>query len=349
MRGDEIKKLRLKITTVVAFTLITVQLFVTGCASKSGKLPTYMHPEHLYLNAKSYKQIYVELDIVEGASLPTGFTDTLYRFLNAHCHKPGGIKIIQGKPIPISKFEGFPKRCAPLLCINGPGQMNQGDAYIHILCYDSDKGHWDERKHEPYAIIEGSHISIDLGYVGGGFENYILQHELGHILGLCKNTTHGDGAHCNNHGCLMEPSPTLLNQTKWVAGHIPKAELCSSCLRDLNLERNKKVDTVYFQGPFLVREQNSYAIAMLGGACRIFIPKETLKNFKWDKLLSGIQKTIMPGLKVSGGKWDEEGVIWLVARGPDSKLIQAALNDAAQSDPDPYIRNNATKELRKIK
>jgi hypothetical protein len=41
---------------------------------------------------------------------------------------------------------------------------------------------------------------------------HIIRHESGHVLGLCQNTAHGDGAHCAKHGCLMYPMPDWLSR-----------------------------------------------------------------------------------------------------------------------------------------
>lgn len=346
--------LKLSVSAYVGTTVsMILLLFVTGCASsESAKLPTHMHPARLYLNDQPYRHIYVEVDIVEGTTLPDGYIEAVRRFLETHCHKPEGITIVQNEPIPISRFDGIPKIWAPLLCIDGPKRWNRQSAYIHILCYDSDQGHWKDAKfhHNPHAIIEGSQISMNLGYAYSGFEHYFLQHELGHILGLCKNPRHGDGAHCSNHGCLMEASPTIMNRAKTTFNGTPKGELCFDCLNDLQLGRDELAGNVYFEGPFMVREEASYAILMLGGALQILVPNEQLDTFKWEDYLNHIPKGIIPALRSSGMPWEHGSRLFLFLHSSKNlESLQTAFSDAAENDPDPYIRKKAAEELSKMK
>jgi len=332
-----------------------VLLFVVGCGSKSGKLPTFMHPERLYLNAEPYDRIYVEVDMIEGATLPEGYIDTLRHILETHCNEPKGITIVQDNPIPISDFNGIPMSYVPVLCIDGPRETTGQSAYIHLLCYDGDIGHWKKVKHGeiPITRIEGSQVSINLGYGNGGFEEFILQHEVGHLLGLCNNISHGDGAHCNNYGCLMQPSPTIIEEMKKLIGFVPKIELCSDCLKDLQTGRNQVADKVRFEGPFMVREESTYAIVMLGGVYRLFMPKALLADFRWKKVLGKMKKRLPPMLKT----WEEKGkghaCIWAVATSeedtPVRESLLSALKDASENDPDPHIRGHAAQELKGMK
>lgn len=263
---------RHKDTFWITITSVIVLLILVGCGPNSGQFATFMHPERLYLNAKPYDEVYVEVDIIEGATLPEGYIDTLLDFLETHCHKTGQIAIVQNKPIPISDFNGIPISYVPILCIDGPRETTRQSAYIHILCYDVELGHWKKVKYGeiPWTKVEGSQISVNLGYADGGFEEIILLHEVGHLLGMCSNKSHGDGSHCSHCGCLMQSSPTLIEQTKWTVGFKPKSKLCSDCLKDLQTNRTQVADKVYFEGPLMVREESTYAIVMLGGVYRPF-------------------------------------------------------------------------------
>jgi hypothetical protein len=335
----------------IVLTQVAVILFCGGCGPKFGKLPTYMHPERLYLNTEPYDRIYVEVDVIEGATLPEDYIDTLRQFLETHCYKPKGITIVQDDPVPISDFNDIPIDYVPVLCIDGPNRVPGKSAYIHFLCHDGDSGHWKKVKKAdiPMAKIEGSQISINLGYGNNGFERCILHHEVGHLLGLCKNKSHGDGMHCNNYGCLIQRSPTWVEQTKKFLHFKPKAELCSDCLKDLNTGRSRVADKVYFEGPFLVREESTYAIMMLGGVCRFFVPKALLADFEWQKVLSKIKRPLPDMLKTWEEKGKGHGCIWTVLTPEDGSLshesLLAALNDASENEPNQHIRGHVKQSL----
>ena len=93
---------------------------VSGCGPKSGKLPTYMQPELLYLNDQPYSRLYVEVDSVEGVEVPEQLLDDLRAFLSKHCSKPDGIEIVRDKPIPLSEIKDVPMGPASVLYLDGP-------------------------------------------------------------------------------------------------------------------------------------------------------------------------------------------------------------------------------------
>ena len=89
LKAGNPKKLSLVIMTVLLIWI------VSGCGSKSAKLPAYMRPELLYLKERPYSRLYVEVDTVEGVEVPEKWLDTLKGFLSTHCSKPDGIEIIR--------------------------------------------------------------------------------------------------------------------------------------------------------------------------------------------------------------------------------------------------------------
>jgi hypothetical protein len=330
--------------------VMVLPLFV-GCGHTSGELPTYMHPETLYLNATVYDQIYVEVDVVEGASLPKDYIDKLRHILEKYCSKPSRINIVQDDAVRMSDFEGIPIDYVPVLCLDGPGREIGQSAYIHLFLYNGDAGHWKKVRNAdiPMTAIEGAQISIDVSYGRNGFEQFILQHEIGHLLGLCRNESHGNGTHCNYHGCLMQSSPTLASQTKWLFGGEPKVELCSECQQDLNSNRSQTPGNLYFEGPFLMRKEGSYAIAMLGGTYLLFIPNQLLADFDWKEVLLETKRTLPNTLKTWKEKGKGSGRIWAVLQSRDSSLPDeayiSAIKDASKTDPSQNVRSYARQEL----
>jgi hypothetical protein len=239
-KAGNLMKLRL---TIVAVVLIWI---VSGCGSKSAKLPTYIRPELLYLNEQPYSRLYIEVDTVEGVEVPEKWLDTLEEFLSTHCSKPDGIEIVRDEPIPFDDIKDMPIGPASILCLDGP-DPNSGPqpAYLHVFFYDKDKIFKKTRK-EPHVIsICPSTIfyNVDCGYRLDKMIKLTLPHEAGHVLGLCKNTTHGDGAHCMNKKCLMRPGPDRLPSLGLLLFGLPlKSDLCNDCLSDLEEYKSESAD-----------------------------------------------------------------------------------------------------------
>jgi hypothetical protein len=120
----------------------------------------------------------------------------------------------------------------------------------------------------------------------------------------------------------------------------------------LTVQRSANSDNLYFDGPFLVRNENTYAIAMLGGVYRLFVPKALLADFDWKEVLSNIKKPLPSTLKTWKEKGKGSGCIWGVLKPNDSSSPEnsymSALKDASERDPSQHIRGHANEELLKI-
>ena len=94
---------------------------------------------------------------------------------------------------------------------------------------------------------------------------YVLYHEAGHAIGLCRNLSHGDGMHCSNPECLMQ-SKLLVNEARALAGLEPMThqQLCHDCLSDITRYRNaRSAANLHFMGPYLVRSEEKYHVLSL--------------------------------------------------------------------------------------
>ena len=264
---------------------------LSGCASRPSIPPAFMHPEHLYLQDEPYSRLYVEIDRVEGANLPEFFVDEIKAFLSAHCQKTEGIEVVMDSPIPVSEVESVPLSAASILCIDGPAaDGHSSPAYIHVFVYDGKtafkQATWNTR------VIASCPSTVfwntDCGrYFPDEGKRHFLRHELGHILGLCQNTDHGDGAHCDTYGCLMSPGPDLLSSLGGMV-HLYYREhrLCEDCQRDLELARRAaRDDNLSFAGPFLVRQEDGYCVASVP-YCDTLVGASAPEEFDWGKALA---------------------------------------------------------------
>ena len=338
-------------------------LFLGGCGPGSAELPTYMKPEPLYLAKAPYTHIYVEVDVMDGAQVPDSLLETLRVFLQETCSKPVTIDVERHDRASTAKMQGFPIPLASLLCVDGP-PPNRGEAgaYLHLFCYDGDEGSWSGRK------VSGTHVKsycmteivLDTAYGWDGVQAFAVKHEAGHVLGLCRNRAHGEGGHCNDKGCLMRSTPGFWNTrwSKWLQEEL-QGQLCSDCRQDLASSKLESVGgKLSFQGPFLMRHEAGYSIAMLPGFFGL-VPAESLPMFDWSETLSamktGIRELAPKDLMRGRGSSSMRGFAIFT---PDSvpegspdweRQCLAACASAAEHDPSSTIRANAASAMAKVK
>jgi len=263
---------------------------LSGCASRSSIAAAYMHPERFYLQDKPYSRLHVEIDRTKGVDLPPFLVDELKAFLGEHCAKPDGIEVVLDPPIPACEFENMPRSAASILYTDGPPPDDDAQpAYLHIVAHDGKTAFRGARR-EPHVLFTcPSTIFWNVDYARSWPDQAridTLRHELGHILGLCRNTDHGDGAHCDKHGCLMFPTPDLLSQ---IGGRVHlyyrEQRLCDDCLRDLKQAAEAPCEQVLsFAGLFLIRKEDGYSVASLA-FCELIVPHPMPAEFDWQEAL----------------------------------------------------------------
>lgn len=331
---------------------------ISGCGSKSAKLPTYMRPELLYLSDRPYSRLYVEVDKVEGVEVPDQWLDTLEEFLSTHCSKPDGIRIVRDKPIPFEDIKDLPIGPASILCLDGP-DPNSGlqPAYLHLFFYAKDKIFKKTTKspHVPFPCPSAIFYNVDYGYRLDKMIKLTLPHEAGHVLGLCKNTEHSEGAHCTNKECLMRQSPDSLPSLALLLFGIPfRSDLCDDCLSDLEAYKSESANpNLTFDGPFLIRREDGYSVASLPYS-DVLIPAALDDEFDWQKMLAKLKETIK---ETDLCEYWKKGAyrLWGLCRRDDTEATQESVIDyldvltRATGDPSPLVKRAALAELKRLK
>ncbi|MBN2590441.1 MAG: hypothetical protein JXA96_11315 [Sedimentisphaerales bacterium] len=278
---------------ILLLTILTlpILLIIPGCG-QNATLPKYMQPELLYLNEQPYSQIYVEVDVIEGAEVPDEWLDVLEDFLTTHCSKPDGIKVIRDEPIPLDKIKDMSIGPASIFCLDGPDQnSDKQSAYLHIFFFNGKNTFQKKEIHSHIISLCPNTIFFPTGKVfQKNTASCTIQHETGHILGLCKEQSHSDGAHCNNNNCLMNSSPGFLDNLGFFFGIKLKKKLCKDCSNDLEKYKTESSDpNLTFDGPFLIRKEDGYSIASLP-YCFMLIPEYYENKFNWHDSLDWIKK-----------------------------------------------------------
>lgn len=335
---------------IVVLLLVCV---LSGCGSQSAQLPTYMRPELLYLNHQPYGRLHVEVDTIEGVEVPDKWIGDLKAFLSTYCSKPDGIDIVQDKAVPVSEIEGLSIGLASILCTDGPRpDSREQPAYLHVLFY-KDMG---LRAEERTPHVSGF-CPCGIFCNEGKAKAFALKHEAGHVLGLCKNTAHGDGAHCRNHGCLMYARRNLF----WSLGSLvgfQMGQLCADCRHDLELWKSEHVEpNLVFKGPFLIRRQEEYSVASLP-FCDLIIPAPVESVLDWKEILSHIKDKIKEAQRATFNEdCESQKTMWYVKglynphstnTSPASVADELAILTRAADDPSPIVKHYAIAKLKEF-
>ena len=327
---------------------------LSGCGSQSGQLQTYMRPELLYLSHQPYSRLYVEVDTIEGIEVPDRLLDDLKAFLGKYCSKPDGIEIVRDEPVPIPEVEALPISLASISCIDGPRpDSGPQPAYLHLFFYDTDMVFKRIRRNPNVPGFCPCAIFFNVDYARR-WSTYLIKHEAGHVLGLCKNAVHGDGTHCRNHDCLMCAMPDLFSQLASLVASPPGGQICADCRHDLELWKSEDAGSnLIFKGPFLIRREDGYSVASLP-YCHILIPAPIEDKFDWQKTLLRIKEDLR-GRDFS--EYLKKGVyrIWGLGHphnkddSQDSTIDYFDILTKAAADPCPFVRRHAAEELEKLR
>jgi hypothetical protein len=317
-----------------------------------------MQPDLLYLNDQPYSRLYVEVDSVEGVEVPEELLEELRVFLGKHCSKPDGIEIVRDEPIGLSEVKDVPMGPASVLWLDGP-DPNSGSqpAYLHLFFYDTKTAFKRVLKNPHVPALCPTAICYNVNYCGSSQDKVaalFLRHEAGHVLGLCRNTAHGDGTHCRNNQCRMRASPGLLSGLWLPFGGRIERELCADCRDDLERGRSEHVGgALEFKGPFLIRREEGYCVASLPSR-QILLPQSMADEFQWREVLARLKK----GMRAAGfseclkNRHCLHFYVW-----PDrdrdgsgqSSIDQTALLTRAAEDPSPFISRKAAALLKKLR
>lgn len=182
------------------------------------------------LTADSFTRMEVEVNCMPGARLEDKTTDNLADFINGMCDKPDGIKITR------NRIEGAAitdtLTLAQVIELENKYRtvyMHGNTIAVHILVtngYASNSLIAGLAYHNTSIVLYGKAISGS--YSGNEQQTFVLQHEIGHLVGLVNSNTpmvrpHEDSLHvhhCSNPACVMN----------YGSG---STRLDTSCIRDL--------------------------------------------------------------------------------------------------------------------
>lgn len=256
----------MKILKLLSLTLL---LFVLGCSkddddsndengvNHSGNLKITGSSANDLLSAAKYQSVVIEVLYVQGLRPEAQTLVNLKNFMMARLNKPGGITITERQiaspgltPYDINEIVGIEM-------LNRTLYNNGGVLTLYLLFLDGG-----------YATDTASNFTLGTAYRNTSFvmfentirnlsdsplepnritlESTVIQHELGHLLGLVNlgspmQTEHNDETHdkhCDNEDCLMfwkTENSTMIGSM--VGSGVP--QLDANCLADLRANGGK--------------------------------------------------------------------------------------------------------------
>lgn len=206
-----------------------------------------------FLRSDKYNSLLVEVQYMKGAAPDTEAVENMRSFISTYCNKPSGVTITTKEINPPAQanysveeildveqeyrveFSGNRRIVIYMLYVNGKftNENVLGAAYQNTS-----------------AVIFSKTIQENSGAIGQPsrtkLETTVLQHEVGHLLGLVDvgtpmQTAHKDsqhGSHCDNTNCLMY----YASETTDVLGFLVTSAvpvLDANCVADLKAQGSK--------------------------------------------------------------------------------------------------------------
>lgn len=205
------------------------------------------------LSASRYSSVKIEIQYMPGYQPDAASVNNLTAFINTLCNKPGGIPVIQTAIASGGKTTYSDADVVALEKENRTVYTSGSQIGIHFLYLD---GNYTTSNVLGYAYRNTSMALFAKKIVdnSGGLgqptrtklETTVLEHEMGHILGLVNlgsnmQTNHEDGSHakhCSNTACLMyyqAQSTDILGPLS--TGNIPVLD--ANCRADLTANGGK--------------------------------------------------------------------------------------------------------------
>ena len=242
------------------FVLFFVAFIIgfTSCKKDSKHHITKYHRQSVgswgdeILSDNKYKSLTVQIIYMTGCKPTDEAVGHLKALLNAHCKKPKGIEVVykeiaaQGKTSytldDIKQLEEdnrteytWRKNIAiTYLFVDAPSSESGGSGVILGEAYYNTSLVIFEKSVQDYSdnVTEPERYKL---------ETVVMNHELGHILGLVNlgssmKTSHEDGshpAHCNNQDCLMYWEAETGSAINNLLGNSPSPSLDANCIADL--------------------------------------------------------------------------------------------------------------------
>ena len=253
----------------VAEAPVWVALLLLSCKrDEPGTTPEESREENLsssagdwaldFLQGSPYDRIQVEVDWVEGHPPGDDALDHLVDVIGEVCDKPGGVEILLDDEIPDQGSPAWTVAAAEALEVEHRDHYRDpatGTAVIYYLYVDGHSAEDDDESRVLGFAYHGSSLVMFAETMadaqsgipllgGGGVEESVIAHELGHLLGLTNNGVpmqepHQDaphGAHCDDESCLMYWAVETDLIGSLLGNGVP--ELDAGCLADLAAARD---------------------------------------------------------------------------------------------------------------
>jgi hypothetical protein len=341
----------LKRRSLLLLLVLPAAWVAIGCSGpvRPARLADWQRPERLYLSEATCPRLYVQIDRVDSVSVRPAEVQALLDFLARHCRKPAGITVHRSGPIDADQLAGRDEVQLALSRMDMPDELADSGrtAYLYVLFYDSSQlpGRKPER---PYVRTEyPAAIFVDVAYFTDMTRpglKYALQHEASHVLGLCKNPAHSDGAHCNDPGCLSNavvPVPLA-------AYGLPGPRLCSDCLADLEATRAiSEPANMRFVGPVLLRIEPGYVVACLPSYTQVVFGEPDQIDRR--ALLSRARSFAARSQKLHDQMRYDSVAPRVLGNQPERLETVRAAVDRATRDPDAGVARVAAQLRRKLR
>jgi hypothetical protein len=202
------------------------------------------------LSGAKYTSVNIQIQYMPGYELDAGAISNVTNYLNILCNKPDGITITQTQ-IAANGDTLNPSKIAVIEKQNRTAYTTGTSISIYVLVtdgYDTSVTTLGISYRNTSVCLLGKDIFDHSGGIGqitrAALETSVLEHELGHILGLVNvgtpmQSAHQDvahGNHCTNTNCLMYYAIEL---HKGLGTYSTVPVLDSSCIQDLKANGGK--------------------------------------------------------------------------------------------------------------